>query len=264
MLLSVHGFKSSTYCSASGSSGLLANDVEHTVLESLLILGEPVLLPGVVKDASIEVVSLHAALEEADASAIVGLLLEFQRSAVLHELTELAGVSTAQLLKGSFDLLLLDGVVLFILGTAGESLPWKLALEQVEQNVTDGLKIVSSRLLNTLVGGDGGITSRASQVLAILVGDVLALAVLVALGKTEIDDVDVITSGVLTANEEVIRFDITVDYALLVHLLDTSDKLNGDHQNSFEIEIALARLEEVLKGWTKEIHDHDMELVVGH
>ena len=35
------------------SLGLLADDVEHTVLESLFIFGEPVLLPGVVKDARV-------------------------------------------------------------------------------------------------------------------------------------------------------------------------------------------------------------------
>lgn len=91
----------------------------------------------------------------------------------------------------------------------------------------------------------------------------LTLGVFVALGETEIDDVDVVTSGVLAANQEVIRFDIAVNYALLVNFLDTSDKLNCDHENSFEIEIALARLEEVLEGWSKEIHDHDVELVVG-
>ena len=31
----------------------LADDVEHTVLESLFIFGEPVLLPGIVKDARV-------------------------------------------------------------------------------------------------------------------------------------------------------------------------------------------------------------------
>ena len=36
---------------------LLADDVEHAVLESLLVLAQAVLLPSVVEDAPIEVVS---------------------------------------------------------------------------------------------------------------------------------------------------------------------------------------------------------------
>ena len=68
-------------CSTTGAglclhSGLLANDVEHRVLQRLLVLAQPVLLPGVVKDAVVEVVALHAALKVVEALAIVRLLLE--------------------------------------------------------------------------------------------------------------------------------------------------------------------------------------------
>ena len=44
---------------------LLAKDIEHTALQRLLIFREPVLLPGIVEDASIKIVSRHAALKEA-------------------------------------------------------------------------------------------------------------------------------------------------------------------------------------------------------
>ena len=81
------------------SLGLLADDVEHTVLESLFIFGEPVLLPGVVKDATIKLVSLHAAFEEVDTGAVVWFLFELERTAVLHKLPEFAWVASAQLLK---------------------------------------------------------------------------------------------------------------------------------------------------------------------
>ena len=40
--------------------------------------------------------------------------------------------------------------------------------------------------------GDGGVSCRTRQVLAVLVGDVLALAVFVALGEAEIDNIDVV------------------------------------------------------------------------
>ena len=56
---------SSTYLSRGRYLLFLADDVEHTVLQRLLILGEPVLLPGIVKDASIKVVSHHATFKEA-------------------------------------------------------------------------------------------------------------------------------------------------------------------------------------------------------
>lgn len=214
-------------------SGLLADNVEHTVLEGLLVLGEAVLLPGVVVDAAVQVVPLHAVLEEAKAGPVVGLLLELQLAAVLHVLTELGRVSTAKLLQRSLNLLLLDVVVLFILGATWKSLPWELTLEEVEEDVTDGLQIVSPRLLDTLMRGNGGVSGRSGQVLSILEWDVLALRVLVALGQAEIDDVDVVTSGVLATNEEVIWLDITVDDALFVDLFNAADQLHRDHQNRF-------------------------------
>lgn len=111
-----------------GVSGLLADDIEHTVLEGLLVLGEAVLLPGVVEDAAVKVVALHAVLKKAEADPVVGLLFELELAAVLHILTELGGVAAAELLKRGLDLLFLDVVVLFVLGAAWESLPGELAL----------------------------------------------------------------------------------------------------------------------------------------
>jgi hypothetical protein len=71
----------------------------------------------------------HAVLEELQAGPVVGLLLELEGTAVLHVLAELTGVAAAELLKRRLDLLLLDVVVLFVLGTARQSLPRQLALE---------------------------------------------------------------------------------------------------------------------------------------
>ena len=71
------------------SSGLLSDNVQYTVLEGLLVLAQPVLLPGVVVNVAVEVVSPHAVDEETFAGSVVGLLLEFERTAVLHELSEL-------------------------------------------------------------------------------------------------------------------------------------------------------------------------------
>ena len=130
--------------------------------------------------------------------------------------------------------------------------------------MANGLQVISSGLLNTLVGGNRGVPSGTSEVLAIFVGDVLALGVLVALGQTEIDDVDVVAGRVSAADQEVIGLDITMDDTLLVHLFNTSDELRGDHEDSLEVEVALAGLEEVLQGWSQQVHHHHVELVVGH
>lgn len=84
----------------------------------------------------------------------------------------------------------------------------------------DGLQVVSARLLNTLVRVDRCVARRTGQVLAVLVGDVLALRVFKALGKPEINDVDLVFGLVRSSDEEVVWLDIAVDNSLLVHLLD--------------------------------------------
>ena len=61
----------------------------------------------------------------------------------------------------------------------------------------------------------------------------LSLTILVAFGKTKIDNVNVITSGVGASNEEIVWLDITMDYSLLMDFLDTADELNRDHKNCF-------------------------------
>lgn len=83
-----------------------------------------------------------------------------------------------------------------------------------------GLEIVSSRLLNALVRVYRRVTCRAGQVLAIFVGYMLTLRVFKALGKPEINDVDLVFGLIGSTNQEVIRLDVAVNDPLLVHLLD--------------------------------------------
>ena len=51
----------------------------------------------------------------------------------------------------------------------------------------------------------------------------LTLGVLIALGETEIDDVDIVFGALVAANEEVIRLDISVDNSLVMHFLNTGN-----------------------------------------
>ena len=133
---------------------LLANDVQDAIFERLFVLGQPVLLPGVIKDTAVKVVPLHAGVEEADASPIVGLLFELEGAAVLHEFFELRGVAATKLFKRSIDLLLFDRVVLFVLASARQTLPGERSLEKVEDYVTDRFQIITSTLFDSLMSGN--------------------------------------------------------------------------------------------------------------
>ena len=73
------------------------------------------------------------------------------------------------------------------------------------------------------MGRDGGVASGTCKVLSLTVGNVLALRVLVALGQTEVNDVDVVLRALATTHQEVVWLDVTVDDALLVHFPNAVD-----------------------------------------
>lgn len=75
------------------------------------------------------------------------------------------------------------------------------------------------------MGSDRRISCRASQVLSIFVGNVLALAILKALGQAEVNNVDIVTGTLRATDEKVIRFNISMNDALLVYGLDSFDHL---------------------------------------
>ena len=83
--------------------------------------------------------------------------------------------------------------------------------------MTNCLQVVSAGLLVAYVSVDTGIASCSSQVLALSEGDVLSVGGAVALGQTKVDDVDIILCGIVAANEEVVRFYVSVNNALLMY-----------------------------------------------
>jgi len=91
--------------------------------------------------------------------------------------------------------------------------------------VPNGFEIISSGLFNAFMGSDRRISCRASQVLSIFVGNVLALAILKALGQAEVNNVDIVTGTLRATDEKVIRFNISMNDALLVYGLDSFDHL---------------------------------------
>lgn len=73
---------------------------------------------------------------------IVWILFKLELATVLHELLELHWVALTQFLERGLDLLLLDVVVLIILVSAWQTLPWEGSSQEVEKDVTDRFKIV--------------------------------------------------------------------------------------------------------------------------
>ena len=60
------------------------------------------------------------------------------------------------------------------------------------------------------------------------------------------------------SNQKVVGFDISMNDSLLVHDFNPLDHLDGNVQNSIEVELSSALLEQVFEGLTKHVHDHDM------
>jgi len=108
--------------------------------------------------------------------------------------------------------------------------------------VTNGLQVVSSGLLDALVRRNGGVSGRSSQVLAILVWDVLTLTVFVALGEAEVDDVDVVFGSLCAADQKVVWLDVSVDDPLFMDLINAFDHLDCNHEDCLEVEATLASL----------------------
>lgn len=94
---------------------LLPNNIKHTIFEGLFIFTEPILLPGVIQQFDIEVVSLHTFVEQAHAIFVVRILFKFQTSAILHIFFEFNRVTAAQLIERRLQLLFLNVFVFLIL-----------------------------------------------------------------------------------------------------------------------------------------------------
>jgi hypothetical protein len=176
----------------------------------------------------------------------------------MHELLEFLRLVLAQLLNFDLLLLFLDIGVLLSLRSTWESLPWESTLKEIEEHVADGLQVVPSGLLVADMGVDGGIPCGTRQVLAISEWDVLAIRTLVALRQSKIDNVDRILGLLSATNQKVVGLDIPMNDSLLVDNLDSLDHLNGNVQDSIEVELSSAFLEQVFEGLAEHVHDHDV------
>jgi hypothetical protein len=114
------------------------------------------------------------------------------------------------------------------------------------KNITKRLEIISTRLLDTQMGVDGGIPSGTSQVLVLPVRDMqVSLGVSVLFGETEINHVDLIASFP-NAHEEIIRLDVSVNKVSRVDVFDSGNELVGEEKDSLEGEFSVTEIEQVL------------------
>lgn len=248
--------------SSAGATSLLFSFLGLGLVGSSLGNGLSVLL--VLVDGPVEdVVVLEALTDEEVAEdlaevRVVGLVVEAKRAGVVEVDGELVGEATAEDLGGGGHLLLHDAVVLLLLSGSLEALPGQRAAAEVEHHVTKGLHIVTTRLLDTQVGIDTGVTSGTGQVLVLTVRNVeVSLGVTVLLGQTKVNNVDLV-STLADAHEEVVGLDIAVDEGLGVDVLDAGDELIGQEEDGLEGELAVAEVEEILERRTEEIKDHSV------
>ena len=113
--------------------------------------------------------------------------------------------------------------------------------------MADAFQIIASGLLFTLMGRNGGVSGGSSQILAILVGNMISLTIHVALSKTKVNDVDEVACGLCRSDKEVIRFHITMDDSLGVDLLEMFHELNSNQKNRLHVELAFAVLEKIFQ-----------------
>lgn len=128
-------------------------------------------------------------------------------------------------------------------------MPREAASKEVHKDVSQGLEIISSRLLSTQMGVDGHVSSCSTQTLPLSIRDMLLrLWISVLLGHTKIDYVyDVGSLGHGSTDEEVVWLDVSVDEVLLVNGLYTCDHLLGCHDHSLDGELPAAHVKEVFQ-----------------
>ena len=84
------------------------------------------------------------------------------------------------------------------------------------------------------MGVDTGITSSTSQILVLTVGDMkMGLGVAVFLGKTKIDDIDLI-APLANAHQKIVGFDITMYEGFGVDVFDPRNELIGEKKHRLQ------------------------------
>lgn len=194
---------------------------------------------------------------------VVGLVIEAERASVVEVDGKFVRESTAQNLGGGSHLLLHDAVVLLLLGSSLQSLPGEGTTAEVEHDIAQGFHVITTRLLDTKVSVDTGITGSSGKVLVLAVRDVeVSLGVAVFLCETEIDDVDLV-STLANTHQEVVGLDITVNEGFGVDVFDAGNELVGEEENGLQRELAVAEVEKIFQTGSEQIDNHSVVVTFG-
>lgn len=127
--------------------------------------------------------------------------------------------------------------------------------------MTDGLEIITSTLFFSQMCIKRSVSGSSRQVLSISEWYMLTIGAPVELGESKVNYVDEIFCLLITTNEEVIRFDVSMENTLCVDTLYQSDHLNGNHTSCAQVELVLAMLEEAFQALSEQVHHHNMKLI---
>ena len=98
------------------------------------------------------------------------------------------------------------------------------------------------------MGVEGGVSGSTGEILSVSEWDVLSVGTLVAFGETEIDNENCVFVIFSSSNQEIVWFDVSVDDSLLMNHFDSLDHLDGNMEDSLEIELSSALLEQIFEG----------------
>lgn len=144
-----------------------------------------------------------------------------------------------------------------------ESLPRESALEEVYEHVPDRFEIISTRLLDSQVIVDGGVSWRTRERASLSLRNVLQRArVAVSFGETKVDTVDEVSISSSSVRDKVRRLNVTVNQVPRVHELHALQHLVGHHQDRFERKATPALVELVFEGRPEQIHNHEIVRVL--
>ena len=74
-------------------------------------------------------------------------------------------------------------------------------------------------------------------------------------GKPEVNHINLVLVG-SSADQEIVGFDISMQYPSLMDKLDQLEHFESDHDAGFEGEFAVASVEHIFEGLAQVVHDH--------
>merc|ERR1719356_703183 len=82
----------------------------------------------------------------------------------------------------------------------------------------------------------------------------------VSFGQSKVDNVNLVQFAASESDQEIIRFQIAMNEVLGVDILDSCQHLIGQHEYRLQGKLAGAEIEQILQGWTQNVHDHHIEI----